>query len=139
MPSLCENCQTRPAVVFLRIAGNGSTRSMNLCHHCATALKAGVGGAVGQGGSVEQLLEQWLGPTPRRRDNLLSQLRVVAGYELVPHLSVFAGLTGNVWIKWHGADLTTIASEASFLPTYEKQNAHNSLRIWPGFVAGVQL
>ncbi|MGA9525336.1 MAG: ATP-dependent Clp protease ATP-binding subunit [Myxococcaceae bacterium] len=72
----CENCGQRPAVVFMRQRVQGRERTVTLCNHCASALNAGMEG--GPSATLEGMFESWMGPRPRSRDNLLSQLSEAA-------------------------------------------------------------
>ncbi len=68
----CENCGQRPAAVFMRQRAQGREQSLSLCNHCASAMNAGMEG--GPFATLEGILESWMGPRSRAKDNLLSQL-----------------------------------------------------------------
>lgn len=72
-------------------------------------------------------------------DNLLAQLRVVAGYKVAPRFAVFAGVTGNVFIDFRETKDFEDLGGFSFLPSFEQENRSNSVRVWPGLAAGVQI
>ncbi|WP_163862662.1 ATP-dependent Clp protease ATP-binding subunit [Myxococcus eversor] len=74
---LCQNCRTRPAAVMLKKRMNGQETTLNFCNHCASAMGVGLGDANGFG-SLESLVEQMMGPRPRGRENLLTQLSEMA-------------------------------------------------------------
>ena len=65
----------------------------------------------------------------------ISKLRLIGGWKIKPRISVFAGLTFNVFVS-DVSDGENIAT-ASF---YDSVNDTNDrwVRMWPGFVAGVQ-
>ncbi len=67
---MCENCQARLAVVFLKQQlEDGKEHSLSLCNHCASAMDAG-----GMPfGSLEGLFARMNGPRARR-ENVLAQL-----------------------------------------------------------------
>ncbi len=73
---VCENCQARPAVVFLKQRmADGPERSLGLCNHCASAM--GMDSRTGAFGSLEGLFAQLTGPRARR-ENILAQLSETA-------------------------------------------------------------
>nr|BDT36006.1 ATP-dependent Clp protease ATP-binding subunit [Myxococcus sp. MH1] len=74
---LCQNCGTRPAAVQLKKRMEGQETTLQLCNHCASAMGVGLSGANGFG-SLESLVEQLMGPRPRSRENLLTQLSEMA-------------------------------------------------------------
>lgn len=71
------------------------------------------------------------------RANLLSQLRVVAGYQFAPRFSVFGGLTGNVFIEWEKE--RRFNDLGSGFAASEWNRKGNVVRAWPGLIAGVQI
>ncbi len=78
--------------------------------------------------------------TPRREllsstdGALLSQLRVVGGYQFAQRLSAFGGLTGNVLVDWDDS-----WGAGGIGPTWEVGTERTRVALWPGLVAGVQL
>ncbi|HLM46609.1 MAG TPA: Clp protease N-terminal domain-containing protein, partial [Myxococcaceae bacterium] len=67
---MCENCQARLAVVFLKQQlEDGKEHSLSLCNHCASAMDAGSMPF----GSLEGLFARMSGPRARR-ENVLAQL-----------------------------------------------------------------
>jgi ATP-dependent Clp protease ATP-binding subunit ClpC len=71
----CQNCGVRPAAVEVRVEGREGR--LALCHHCASAIAAGLGPGGGPA-SLESLLEGRLGPRLRGRGGLLAQLSEMA-------------------------------------------------------------
>jgi ATP-dependent Clp protease ATP-binding subunit ClpC len=88
---LCENCRSRPAVVFLK-QETGDERegsTLSLCNHCASAMGLDATGAMPLG--LEGLLTQMMGPRPRR-ENLLAQLSELA-QQVLEH-------SGRLTLEW---------------------------------------
>jgi hypothetical protein len=65
----------------------------------------------------------------------LGSLRLTFGWRLLPHLAVMAGPTFNVAIGWSGADLDL---GPSWLESVKRSGA-TTVRMYPGFVAGIEL
>ena len=65
--------------------------------------------------------------------HMINKLRLIGGWEVNPKLSVFAGLTLNVFVSEvnDGEHIST----GSF---YDHEGDDTWVRMWPGFVAGVQ-
>jgi Sigma-70 region 2 len=70
--------------------------------------------------------------------NVLYRIRVLARYELHPHLSLFAGLTVNTFVQLDPAERF---APATWFKTHRvtHQGSAIGVRIWPGFIAGVRL
>ncbi len=73
----------------------------------------------------------------RKDPELLSQLRLIGGYQVAPRFSVFAGVTGNVLIEWRGTSGDKVGFDAA--PRWEDENSHRKISIWPGLVGGIQI
>jgi len=65
--------------------------------------------------------------------HMVNKLRLIGGWEATPNISVFAGLTLNVFVS-EVNDGSHIAT-GSF---YDHEGKDKWVRMWPGFVAGVQ-
>ena len=65
--------------------------------------------------------------------HMINKIRLIGGWEVNPSLSVFAGLTLNVFVSQlnDGGHIAT----GSF---YDYEGKDTWVRMWPGFVAGVQ-
>ncbi len=72
-----------------------------------------------------------------RDELLLSQLRLIGGFQVAPRFSVFGGVTGNVLVEWENRSGDKLGLDAA--PRWEEQNSHNTVSIWPGLVAGIQI
>ncbi|MBO9540608.1 AAA family ATPase [bacterium] len=70
----CQNCHQRPATVHIRQHVNGVEQSLDLCHHCASAMQSAIAGGAAAFGGLESLFESLFGPKPRGRDAMLSRL-----------------------------------------------------------------
>jgi len=68
--------------------------------------------------------------------NILGKLRVIGGYSFARHFSVFAGATLNVLTTRvdDGADFGLIRGRR-----VTSDDAETTVRIWPGFVAGMRI
>jgi hypothetical protein len=68
--------------------------------------------------------------------NIVSKLRVIGGYRVARHFSVFAGATLNVLTTRvdDGADFGLVRGRR-----VTGDDAETTVRIWPGFVAGFQI
>ena len=65
----------------------------------------------------------------------INEFRLIAGWEVVPRISVFAGLTLNTFISnVNDGDHIAVGSFVDI----SNDDEPRWLRIWPGFVAGVQ-
>jgi hypothetical protein len=65
--------------------------------------------------------------------HMINKLRLIGGWEINPRLSVFAGLTLNVLVSQvNDGDHMAIGS------FYDHTGDDTWVRMWPGFVAGVQ-
>jgi hypothetical protein len=63
----------------------------------------------------------------------LNKLRVIYGWEIDPRFSIFAGATLNVFVsQFNDGDHISISS------IYDRSGDDTWVRIWPGFVAGIQ-
>jgi hypothetical protein len=67
----------------------------------------------------------------------LGSLRLTFGWRLLPHLALMAGPTFNVAVGWSGADLD-LGPGPSWLESV-KRSGSTTVRMYPGFVAGVEL
>ncbi len=85
---VCENCQARPAVVFLK-QERAEGRTLGLCNHCASAM--GMDAGPGSSGSLESLFAQMSG-SRSRRENILSQLSELA-QQVLEH-------AGRLTLEW---------------------------------------
>jgi hypothetical protein len=65
--------------------------------------------------------------------HMINKLKLIGGWEATPHVSVFAGLTLNVFVSQvnDGSHIAT----GSF---YDHEGTDTWVRMWPGFVAGVR-
>jgi hypothetical protein len=70
--------------------------------------------------------------------NALYRIRVLARYELHPHLSLFAGLTVNTFVQLDPAERF---APATWFKTHRvtHEGSDIGVRFWPGFIAGVRL
>lgn len=68
--------------------------------------------------------------------HLLSQLRLVAGFQPVRHFALFGGVTANTLVSFHGEELKGMDRFG------EGQVFHSDgarVQVWPGVVAGLQI
>jgi hypothetical protein len=65
----------------------------------------------------------------------LGSLRLTFGWRLLPHLAFLAGPTFNLAVGWSGADLDL---GPSWLESV-KRSGSTTVRMYPGFVAGIEL
>jgi hypothetical protein len=86
-----------------------------------------------------ELLTQWFMTERSTWNNptQIHQARLLAGWEVLPWLSVVAGPTFNVFISESGDSASDFAPLGSWRMTDEKNNLDVS--IWPGFSVGVEL
>ena len=65
--------------------------------------------------------------------HMANKLRLIGGWRIDPRFSVFAGLTLNVFVsRFNNGGHIAVAS------LYDRRKDNSWIRIWPGFVAGVQ-
>jgi hypothetical protein len=63
----------------------------------------------------------------------INSLRLIAGWHIDPRISVFAGVTMNVFVSQFND-----GSHIAYGSLYEETGGDTWVRMWPGFVAGVQ-
>ena len=66
---------------------------------------------------------------------LLGALRVVALVRIAPHLSLLGGVAGNVVVGQQGSDLDLALGG----PEQVVHDGGTTVRIYPGFIAGLQI
>ncbi|MBU8895805.1 hypothetical protein DRW03_20950 [Corallococcus sp. H22C18031201] len=71
-------------------------------------------------------------------ENILGQLRLVGGWQVARRFALIGGITGNTLVTMHGSDRW---EELGIGPEWKNvsDNGRTTVRVWPGFLLGVQI
>ncbi len=67
---------------------------------------------------------------------ILNRLKIIGGWQVIPKLAIMAGPTFNYFVSEtrDGSDLPIFDATI-----YSTKSGDNWIRIWPGFIAGIQI
>lgn len=70
-------------------------------------------------------------------EDLLTQLRVVGGWQVAPRFAIIAGVTGNTLIAREGARWDDLGTGSRV--EWERLSGDTRVRVWPGVLLGIQI